>query len=93
MEGEGDLPDDQLTASSSIDLNEDTTVKYMWRGTRKSLLLRYFVLIWRRLCEQEHLKLDEKEEKSIREELMSILREDEAETVISYIKRRAVELM
>ena len=93
MEEENEGTSDQITAVSSIDLNEDTIIKYQWRGTRKSLILRYFVVIWRKLCEQEHLKFDEKEELSIRNELADLLNDEEAEIILHYIKQRVSELM
>lgn len=93
LEEESEGMNDQPTSVSSIDLNEDTIIKYQWRGTRKILILRYFVIIWRKLCEQEHLKLDEKEELSIRNELVDVLNDDETEIVLHYIKQRVGDLM
>ena len=93
IDEENEGPNDQLTTVSSIDLNEDTIIKYQWRGTRKSLILRYFIVMWRKLCEQEHLKFDEKEELSIRDELMDVLNDDETEIVLHYIKQRVSDLM
>ena len=93
IEEENEGASDQTTAVSSIDLNEDTIIKYQWRGTRKSLILRYFVVVWRKLCEQEHLKFDEKEELTIRKELVDVLNDEEAEIVLHYIKQRVGELM
>ena len=74
-------------------MEEDSTIQYTWKYTRKGLLLSCFVSVWSKLCDEEHVVLDEKKEEAIRQELLARLDAPEVDVLIQYLKRRVHELM
>ena len=74
-------------------MEEDSTIQYTWKSTRKGLLLSCFVSVWSKLCDEEHVVLDEKKEEAIRQELLARLDVPDVDVLIGYLKRRVPELM
>lgn len=84
---------DQLLAEKDSPKEEKHLGSYVWKGSRKSLLLHYFVQVWSKLCDHERIVFDEKLENSIRQDLKPKLNDNEISLITRYVKLRALSLM
>lgn len=62
-ENEGEKTESELTHSVS-------SVDYEWKGSRKKLLMQYFLVIWKELCEKECVLFTTKVEDKIRSDVL-----------------------
>ena len=90
---EEEVESDQLSAEKDSPKEENQLGSYVWKGSRKGLLLHYFVLVWSKLCDHERIVFDEKLENSIRQDLKPKLNDSEIGLITRYVKLRALSLM
>ena len=86
-ETESDQTSEEKNSSEETQLGS-----YVWKGSRKSLLLHYFMLVWSKLCDHERIVFDEKVEQSIRQDLKPKLNDSEISVIIRYVKLRTLSL-
>ena len=90
---EEEVESDQLLVEKDSPKEEKHLGSYVWKGSRKSLLLHYFVQVWSKLCDHERIVFDEKLENSIRQDLKPKLNDNEIGLITRYVKLRALSLM
>lgn len=61
-----DNDNDKIEAESSYTIS---SVDYEWKGSRKKLVMQYFLVIWKELCEMEMINFTEKTEMKIRSDV------------------------
>lgn len=47
-----------------------STVDYEWKGSRKKMVMQYFLMIWKELCEKDMIRYSEKTEEKIRKDVL-----------------------
>lgn len=61
---------DKIETESSHTIS---SVDYEWKGSRKKLVMQYFLAIWKELCEMEMINYTEKTEMKIRSDVSDLL--------------------
>lgn len=65
-----DLSNDQESdKASSEHAHPLSSVDYEWKNSRKKLLMQYFLVIWKELCERDMIKYTEQMEEKIRKDV------------------------